>query len=230
MKANPINALLDECRNGRSSDEHRRSVERIEQKIISLQDERATFSGQLQEAIADGSDAGKLHTALAQINENLANLEAAREVFSRRQEEAAALEFNSEKQALINLREIEARAVATAAKEFATDVTKARASGAKLAEATKRHDRSGTKLEARKVRPGLPASAIIRNAIGDVPRGDGVTEYGRRLDITLEGVLTDSPSHMRRAQILRRGRFGESNQARDMATEGWVNLAKAQGA
>jgi hypothetical protein len=26
---------------------------------------------------------------------------------------------------------------------------------------------------------------------------------------------------MRRAQIMRRGRVGETNQARDMATEGW---------
>ena len=129
---------------------------------------------------------------------------------------------------MIDQREIEAQEVAAAAKEFAADVAKVRASGAKLAEATKRHDRTGTKLEARKVRPGLPASVIIRNTIGDVPRGDGVTEYGRRIDIALEGVLTDNPSIMRRAQILRRGRFGESNQARDIATEGWMNLSRAQ--
>jgi hypothetical protein len=38
--------------------------------------------------------------------------------------------------------------------------------------------------------------------------------------------VTENASIMRRAQILRRGRFGESNQARDMATEGWMKLAK----
>jgi hypothetical protein len=229
MKANPINALLDECRAGKASDDHKRSVERIDQKILSLQDERAMFSVQLQETIADGSDAGKLHTVLAQINENLANLEAARAVFSRRQEEAAALEYDAETRALLDQREIEAQEVAAAAKEFAAHVAKARAGGAKLAEATKRHDRSGTKLEARKVRPGLPASAIIRNTIGEVPRGDGVTEYGRRLDIGFAEILADNPSIMRRAQILRRGRVGETNQARDMATEGWMKLANGQG-
>ena len=51
MKANPINTLLDECRAGKTSDEHSRSVERIDQKIFSLQDECATFSVQLQEAM-----------------------------------------------------------------------------------------------------------------------------------------------------------------------------------
>jgi len=72
------------------------------------------------------------------------------------------------------------------------------------------------------------ASGIIRAAIGEVRRGDGVSEYGRRIDIALEDVLSDNPSIMRRAQILRRGRFGESNQARDMATEGWMKLASVK--
>lgn len=106
-------------------------------------------------------------------------LEAACRGFSQKQEETRQLEFNSATQALIDHHALEAQEVAAAAKEFAADVAKARASGAKLAEATKRHDRTGTQLEARKVRPGLPASSIIRNTIGDVPRGDGVTEYGR---------------------------------------------------
>jgi hypothetical protein len=72
------------------------------------------------------------------------------------------------------------------------------------------------------------ASGIIRNTIGEVRRGDGVSEYGRRIDISLEEVLTDNPSIMRRAQIHRRGRVGETNQARDMATEGWMKLARAK--
>ena len=37
----------------------------------------------------------------------------------------------------------------------------------------------------------------------------------------------DNPSIMRRAQVMRRGRVGESNMARDMATESWMNLAKS---
>jgi hypothetical protein len=69
------------------------------------------------------------------------------------------------------------------------------------------------------------ASGIIRNTIGEVRRGDGVSEYGRRIDIGLEEVISDNPSILRRAQVLRRGRVGETNEARDMATEGWMKLA-----
>jgi hypothetical protein len=38
------------------------------------------------------------------------------------------------------------------------------------------------------------ASGIIRNTIGEVRRGDGVSEYGRRIDIGLEEVISDNPS------------------------------------
>jgi len=72
------------------------------------------------------------------------------------------------------------------------------------------------------------ASGIIRNTIGEVRRGDGVSEYGRRIDIGLEDVISDNPSILRRAQVLRRGRVGETNEARNMATEGWMKLAKAK--
>ena len=102
---------------------------------------------------------------------------------------------------------------------------KARAAGARVAGLAKQQERTVVRLEALGQRRLAKASGIIRTAIGEVRRGDGVTEYGRRIDIALELVLNDNPSHMRRAQILRRGRFGESNQARDMATEGWMKLA-----
>lgn len=226
MKASTLQSFLEECRAAKTSDEIGAVVEQIEQRIATMRATRASVEGQLQEAIVAGRDPGKIHTAIAQMDQDLMTLEAARGGFSQKQEETRQLEFNSATQALIDQHALEAQEVAAAANEFADYVAKARASGAKLAEATKRHDRIGTQLEARKARPGLPASSIIRNTIGEVPRGDGVTEYGRRIDITLEGVLTDNPSIMRRAQILRRGRFGESNQARDTATEGWVNLAK----
>jgi hypothetical protein len=72
------------------------------------------------------------------------------------------------------------------------------------------------------------ASGIIRNTIGEVRRGDGVSEYGRRIDIGLEEVISDNPSILRRAQVLRRGRVGETNEARNMATEGWSKLSKAK--
>jgi hypothetical protein len=48
---------------------------------------------------------------------------------------------------------------------------------------------------------------------------------GRRIDTGFAEILIDNPCVIRRAQVLRRGRVGETNQARDMATEGWVRLA-----
>jgi hypothetical protein len=61
---------------------------------------------------------------------------------------------------------------------------------------------------------------------GEVRRGDGTSEFGRRVDIAFAEILPDSPSIMRRAQVMRRGCVGESNLERDMATEGWMKLAK----
>ena len=103
----------------------------------------------------------------------------------------------------------------------------ARVAAATVAAETKQHERTVVELEALGARLSR-ASAIIRTAIGEVRRGDGVSEYGRRSDIALEGVLWDNPSIMRRAQVMRRGCVGETNQARDMATEGWMRLAGAQ--
>ena len=103
---------------------------------------------------------------------------------------------------------------------------KARVAGAKMAGLAKQHERTMGELEALGERRLSRTSGIIRNTIGEVRRGDGVFEYGRRIDIGLEEVLSDNPSIMRRAQIMRRGRVGESNMARDMATEGWMQLAK----
>lgn len=103
---------------------------------------------------------------------------------------------------------------------------KFRAVGARMAGLAKQQDRTTTELESLGVRRLRKASGIIRDAIGEVRRGDGVSEYGRRIDIGLEEILSDNPSIMRRAQIMRRGRVGETNLARDMATEGWMKLAK----
>ena len=98
--------------------------------------------------------------------------------------------------------------------------------GALMSSCAKQHDRTLVELESRKQRPAKRASMIICDTIGEVRRGAGVSEYGRRIDIGLAEVLSDNPSIMRRAQIMRRGRVGETNQARDMATEGWMKLAR----
>jgi hypothetical protein len=58
----------------------------------------------------------------------------------------------------------------------------------------KQHERTVGELEALGERRLSRASGIIRNTIGEVRRGDGVSEYGRRIDIGLEEVISDNPS------------------------------------
>ena len=58
---------------------------------------------------------------------------------------------------------------------------KIHADGAREAGLAKQHSPTGAELESLKQRPGVPASSIIRAATGEVCRGDGVSEYGRRL-------------------------------------------------
>jgi hypothetical protein len=145
-------------------------------------------------------------------------LEAARAGFSQKQADARKLEDANAKNALIAEHRQQSDELEAATKEFATAIEKARATGARVAGLAKQHDRTFGELEALGERRLSRASGIIRNTIGEVRRGDGVSEYGRRIDIGLEEVLSDNPSIMRRAQILRRGRVGETNHARDMAT------------
>ena len=153
-------------------------------------------------------------------------LEAARAGFNQKQEDVRKAESAHETKALVDRHGQESGALEAAARDFATKVEAARMAGALMSSCAKQHDRTLVELESRKQRPAKRASMIIRDTIGEVRRGAGVSEYGRRIDIGLAEVLSDNPSIMRRAQIMRRGRVGETNQARDMATEGWMKLAR----
>jgi hypothetical protein len=226
MKAPNLHGFLEECRAANTSDEIGGMIDLIESRIATMRAARGGMEGQLQDVILAGRDPGKIHTAIAQLDQDLMTLEAAQAGFSQKQTDARKAEADRETQALADRHVQEGKALEAAARDFADIMEKARMAGSLMASVAKQHDRTTVELESRKQRPGKPASGIIRETIGEVRRGEGITEYGRRVDIALEGVLTDNPSHMRRAQILRRGRFGESNQARDMATEGWMKLAK----
>ena len=189
--------------------------------------ERATFEGQLQEAIVAGRDPGKIHTAIAQTD--LMTLQAALAGFSQRRADVLKLEAAANKKAQLDRHRLQSQELEAATKEFTAALEKARATGARVAGLAKQHDQTAVELESAGERRLNKASAIIRNAIGEVRRGDGVSEYGRRIDIALAEVLSDNPSIMRRAQVMRRGRVGETNHARDMATEGWMKLARTAG-
>jgi len=89
-------------------------------------------------------------------------------------------------------------------------------------------------LVANKQRPELRASGIMRECIGEVRRGDGVTEYGRRADILLADILSMNRGQLMRARDARRqdGRFGETYAAQDHAVEtlmGQVRSARGAG-
>ena len=228
MKAATLHSFLEDCRAAKTSDDIGAVVDQIESKIGTTRAERSKFDGQLQEAIVGGRDPGKIHTAIAQLDQDLMTLEAARSGFSQKQTDARKAEWERETQALADRHVQESGALEAATRDFAAIMEKARTAGAFVASCAKQHDRTATELEGRKQRPAKRASGIIRDTIGEVRRGDGVSEYGRRIDIGLEQILSDNPSIMRRAQIMRRGRVGETNLARDMATEGWMKLARAE--
>lgn len=227
-KATSLHSFLDECRAAKTSDEIGLVVDQIEAKIATMRVERSKFDGQLQEAIVAGRDVGKIHTTIAQTDQDLMTLQAAVAGCSQRRVDVLKHEQGNATQALISRHRLESQELEAATKEFAAAVEKARATGARVAGLAKQHDRTSTELEALGTRRLGKASGIIRTAIGEVRRGDGLTEYGRRIDVGLAEVLTDNPSIMRRAQVMRRGRVGETNLAKDMATEGWMKLASGQ--
>jgi hypothetical protein len=227
MKANTLHSFLEECRAAKTSGEIGQAVERIETKIGAVRADRTKFDGQLQEAIVAGSDPGKIHTAIAQVDQDLMTLEAARAGFSQRQEDARKREEGEKVKALVDRHASESAELEAATQEFAAAMEKARATGARVAGLAKQHGRTVDELEALKLgRPFTPASSIIRGGIGQVRGGSGETEYGRRIDIGMAEVLSDNPAIRVRAMVHRRGRVGETNMARDMATEGWMKLAK----
>jgi hypothetical protein len=225
---NTLQSFLEECRAAKTSDEIGAVVGQIEQRIAGMRAERSKFDGQLQEAIVAGRDPGKIHTAIAQADQDLMTLEAARAGFSQKQADVRKAEGDQEIKSLIEKQAQLTGALEAAARDFHRDVETARASAALTANLADQHARIGMRLEAAKQRPGRPASSIIRDTIGPVRRPEGKSEYGRRVDIAFADILVDNPSNMVRAMRLRRGRPGETNEARDMATEGWLNLAKTQ--
>jgi hypothetical protein len=64
--------------------------------------------------------------------------------------------------------------------------------------------------------------------MGEIPRADGVTEYGRRAEVMVAEVLSMNPGQLMRARDGRRqsGRFGETYAAQDHAVEAIMGQVK----
>lgn len=156
-------------------------------------------------------------------------LEAALSGFSARQADVRKQEAEDEARALVSRQERETAELDAASREFAAIMEKARASGARVAGLAKQHDRTTGELESLKLRPATRASTIVRAAIGEIRRADGVTEFGKRIDITLAEVLEMNPGQLMRARDSRRqrGRLNESSEFKDHAVENYLTQARA---
>jgi hypothetical protein len=135
---------------------------------------------------------------------------------------------------LLSKHRLQSQELAAASNELAASAEKTRAAVARVAAIARDHDRVLVELEARKQRPEHRASGIMRDCIGEVRRGDGVTEYGRPADILLADLLSMNPGQLMRARDGRRqaGRFGETYAAQDHAVEaimGQVRSTRAAG-
>jgi len=228
MKATALDEFLTECRAASTSAAISQVVDQIEQKIGAVHADRAKLDGQLQEAIIAGRDAGKIHSAIAQLDQDVMTLEAARAGFSRKQADVEKAEREAEDRALQDKHRKQSAELTAAFQELASTGEQMRAIVAKVAAIARDHDRTVMSMEARKLRPEKRVSAIARETVGDVRTGAGVTEYGRRADILLAEVLSMNPAQLMRLRDARRqaGRFGESYQARDHAVENLLAQAK----
>jgi hypothetical protein len=140
MKASTLQSFLDECRAAKTSDEIALVVDQIEHKIGSMRAERSKLEGQLQEAIVAGRDPGKIHTAIAQMDQDLVTLQAAMSGFSQKQAAVRKREEGDNTKALVSQHEREGLELDAATKEFAAAVEKAPATGARVAGLVKQHD------------------------------------------------------------------------------------------
>lgn len=231
MKAPPMDTFLDDCREAKTSDEIGGVVEQIEQRIATMRAARAGVEGQLQEAIVAGRDPGKIHTAIAQMDQDLMTLEAARGGFSQKQEDVRKVEVAATRQALLDRLAVEGQQVSEHGKKLraATDeVWRLACEGEK---AIRQHDRTVDQLEALGERRLQRASALLRQSIGERLAPSAIlnfSEYGKQVFTLLGQILSLNPANLLRARLSRRqaGRFGESFQAKDHATEAYMGQVK----
>jgi hypothetical protein len=103
-----------------------------------------------------------------------------------------------------------------------------RAKGQTIAGLATALDRQNAQLEGQRQRVSRRASTIVREAVGDIPSTPFALQgWGRRNDERMVEMLTDNPSILRRRQNPRRGRFGESNAAKDQVAYGMPTGVRA---
>lgn len=231
MKTAALNALLEECRGARTSDELSTAVGKVEAIAATVTAERAKLDGQLQEAILGGRDTGKIHTALAELDQQLKDLEAARTGFSQRRDELAKREAETARAALLERHARETEQVADVGRCIRAAADALWQLTAESEKLVRQHDRTVGELEAIGERRLKRAAAVLRDNIGERPAPSsamGLSEYGKQVFTLLSQILALNPANLMRARLTRRqnGRLGESFAAKDHATEAFMDQVR----
>ena len=231
MKATALQSFLDECRAADTSDAIGEVIDQIEQKIGTMHADRAKLDGQLQEVIVAGRDSARIYTAIAQLDQDVMTLEAARAGFSQKQADVRKREAEAAKRSLLDRHAAETQQVADQGKKLraaADEFWRLAAEGEKL---VRQHDRTVGELESLGERRLQRASAVLRDNIGPRPAPSSamnLSEYGKQVFTLLSQILALNPANLMRARLSRRqgGRFGESFQAKDHATDAFMDQVR----
>lgn len=231
MKTTALNALLDECRGARTSDDLAAAVGKVEAMAATVRAERAKLEGRLQDVILAGKDTGKVHTAIADLDQQLRDLEAAQTGFSQRKDELAKQEMEATRAALLKRYALETEQLAASGQRQRAMVDALLQEAMTTEKLVRQHNRTRDELESLGERRLPRAAAVLRDNIGELPAPStrlGLSEYGKQAFTKLREFLQLNPGNLLRARLTRRqnGRLGESFEAKDHATEAFMEQVR----
>jgi hypothetical protein len=228
MKPSLTNSLLDEARSAETAGRLGEAIDKIRERIGAMIVARDYLQRNLQDAIVLGRDQAKAQAALTAHDSEATMLEEAVEAFTRKQEHLQRQQTASELAALKVKAEQTAEQLDAETKAWAFMAAELRAKGQTIAGLATALDRQNAQLEGQRQRVSRRASTIVREAVGDIPSTPFALQgWGRRNDERMVEMLTDNPSILRRRQNPRRGRFGESNAAKDQVAYGMPTGVRA---
>lgn len=231
MKSSILNALLDECRASTASKVLQGAVDKVAAAIGTVRADRAKLEGQLQDAILAGKDTGKVHAAIAELDQQLMDLEAAQTGFSQRRDEVAKQEAEAAKTALLERHRLETEQVADVGRRIRAAADAFWQLTAESEKLVRQHDRTVGALESLGERRLQRAAAVLRTNLGERPAPSsamGFSEYGKQVFTLLSQILALNPANLMRARLTRRqnGRLGESFAAKDHAAEAFMDQVR----
>jgi|SRR3954468_16142386 hypothetical protein len=151
--------------------------------------------------------------------------------FRRKQGDVLKLEAEAKRRALLDRLAHEAQQVTEHGMKFRPAAERVFQLASEGEAVLHQYGRTVEELEGLGERRLQPASALLRESIGDRPPPStamNFSEYGKEVFLLLSQILALNPANLMRARLSRRqnGRFGESFQARDRATGALVGQVK----